>query len=383
MSSQTCERAPLEALTDAPTVRRTLPHPVASAWRTAVEQGIHGPAPATGDSLAVLRHRVEELARTGPRPTAWDRVADYALIGAAALSALTVIAFLVARVSVQAELALIGIAALLLAGGHLLLRSRRKRRAAEHDAWRARRELELCTLVARGEAREHRLSAFSEVAAQIAHEVRNPLSSIVLNSELLKDEIHACAHASPEARRLATAVCTEAERLNELTNEFLAFARLPHLSTSPQPLRPLVEELAHFSRTSAAQAGITLTVEGQDPGEALLDARLIRQALLNLLRNGMDAAGPGGRVTLRTGRAAGRVFVDVLDSGPGVPPHLHEAIFEPFVSTKAHGTGLGLAVARKVARDHGGELTLLDLAQGAWFRLELPVSVGNGAAPAS
>lgn len=352
----------------------SVPGPVVSAWRAEIERGVTAAGAAAaagdpGDSVSASPGPAD------PSSVARERLGDLVAIALPLAAGLALVAFVVRHADIETELTMLFVAAVGLLGGHLLMRARRQRRRAEDDARRATRELELRAQVADAEARRHRLAAFSEVAAQLAHEVRNPLSSIMLNAELLEDEVHACAHASPEVRRLATAVCSEAGRLSELTNEYLAFARLPRPDPAPQALAPLVDDVVAFMRGEIDRGSVAVDVRHEAPSMAVIDAKLMRQVLVNLLRNALDATPPGERLIVRTGAAPGRVTVDVIDSGPGVPAASGDAIFDPFYSTKPHGTGLGLAVARKIAREHGGDLVLRPSSRGAWFRLELPQAV--------
>ena len=376
MSCHPCEPAsrPLPGLNTG----RHVPPPVAAAWEAEVARGVGdvlagaGAPPAAAPPVSNVPSAADASPATGR-----ERLGDYAMLGFAALGAFTLLAVVLRHAHGQAELELVLVAALAavaLVAAHLLMRTRRRSRAAEHSAARAEVELALRARVADSEARQMRLAAFSELAAQIAHEVRNPLSAIVLNAELLEEELHACIHASPEVKRLARAVSAEAERLTELTNEHLTFARLPQPASTPHSLAPPLEEVAHFSRHAAERAGVSLHLDLDPSAAAVVDAKLLRQVLINLLRNGVEAMPGGGWLTLRTSVEGGRVSVDVVDTGPGVPAALQESIFEPFFSTKNHGTGLGLAVARKVARDHGGDLRLLPSAGGAWFRIDLPAA---------
>jgi signal transduction histidine kinase len=383
MSYPTCHLPDTLAAT-VPAGRR-LPMPVATAWESEIERGM------AADEAAPTPVAEPAGAPEGLPPVALrQRLGDYALLSISAVAAVSLLAVVLTHALWQVEQGIVtalAFAVLALAGGHIALRARRRGRAAEFRAAQARVEFALRARVADSEARHVRLAAFSELAAQIAHEVRNPLSAIVLNAELLEDELHACIHASPEVKRLARAVSAEAERLTELTNEYLTFARLPRPASTPQALAPLLEEAACFSRSEAERAGVALELDLDRSASAVVDARLLRQVLLNLLRNAVDAMPGGGRLTLRTSLQGGRVALDVIDTGPGVPPAQHEAIFEPFFSTKPHGTGLGLAVARKVARDHGGDLRLLPAPRGAWFRIDLPaapcpVTAGDGEAAA-
>lgn len=375
MSSHPCDSPSLQS-------RDTggrLPGAVATAWEVEVGRNLAEADGATPVPVPAAKPAVLELAPL----TAAQRVGDYALLAVAGAAALTLLTVVVTHARWQSDIPLVlaaSLAGVALVAAHLLLLTRRRTRAAEQAAARAQVELALRARVADTEARHLRLAAFSELAAQIAHEVRNPLSAIVLNAELLEDELHACIHASPEVKRLARAVSAEAERLTELTNEYLTFARLPRPSTTSQRLAPLLEEVVRFTRGEVERCGVTLALELDPAVAAVVDAKLVRQVLLNLIRNAIDAMPGGGRLTLRTSAEKGRVRIDVIDDGPGIPPGLHASAFEPFFSTKPHGTGLGLAVARKVARDHGGDLRIVPTPRGAWLRFDLPSAPAVAAA---
>jgi signal transduction histidine kinase len=361
-----------------PTVPPAVPPPVAAAWQSQIARDVLAQADGltAGDRLDELQ---QELALDPPPPSWRERTGDYALLAIGALVAVVSMAVVVARSRLTIDIALAAASALALAGGHAFLRARRHRRAAVHEGRRATRQAEVSRMLAEGEARRQRLDTFSRLAAEIAHEVRNPLGSIVLNTELLEDELHACIHANPEVKRLARAIGAEADRLSLLTNEYLTFARLPQVASAPQSLGAILEEVACFVRGDASRASVAIEVDASSSARALVDARLVRQLLLNLVRNAIDAMPGGGRLSLRAGLLGDRAVIDVIDTGSGVSPGLGESIFDPFVSTKSHGTGLGLAVARRVARDHGGELRLMPSAQGAWFRVELPAQGGADA----
>jgi signal transduction histidine kinase len=360
--------------------------PVAAAWQSQIAREVlaHSDDVPRDERIQQLER---ELSLDPPSPSWVEGAADYAMLGLAAVVATGSMLLVVLRSSLATDVGLAVASGLLLTTGHGLLRSRRQRRAAAHEAQRALRQAEVSRLLAEGEARRQRLDTFSRLAAEIAHEVRNPLGSILLNTELLEEELHACIHASPEVKRLARAVGAEAERLSQLTNEYLTFARLPHLAGTPQPIGAILDEVACFTRGEAARARVDVSVHAEAEACAVVDPKLVRQLLLNLIRNAVDAMPSGGRIGLRAVRHGDRVLVDVSDTGPGVPLSLRESIFDPFFSTKPQGTGLGLAVARRVARDHGGDLTLLPSEPGAHFRLDLPAGAcrpaGASAAPAA
>jgi signal transduction histidine kinase len=223
--------------------------------------------------------------------------------------------------------------------------------------------------------RSERLAAVGKMAAMITHEVRNPLSSIGLNTELLVDELGADAD---EARALCRAITHEVDRLTAITEEYLAFARLPKPKISPEPVNAMVQALAQFVRQDlgAKQVELATDLDAGDP-VALVDASQIRQCLVNLVRNATDAvtAKGKGKVTLRTRRTGERVAIEVEDDGVGIPPEVVPRLFDPFFSTKDTGSGLGLALTQQIVKDHGGDLAVAsEVGRGTTFTLNLPAT---------
>jgi two-component system NtrC family sensor kinase len=227
--------------------------------------------------------------------------------------------------------------------------------------------------------RSERLAAVGKMAAMITHEVRNPLSSIGLNAELLEDELgELTGGAGEEARSICRAITREVDRLTAITEEYLSLARLPKPRLAAGSASALVDDLARFVREDLASRAVELAVEhGALARPALMDEAQIRQALLNLVRNAAEAvAGQGGgHVWMRTRGTDTRVAIDVVDDGPGIPAELRERLFDPFVSTKDGGTGLGLAVTHQIVKDHGGAIHVTSSAGvGTTFTIELPAA---------
>jgi signal transduction histidine kinase len=218
------------------------------------------------------------------------------------------------------------------------------------------------------------------MAAMITHEVRNPLSSIALNTELLGDELDKLGEQdSAEARALCKAITDEVDRLTAITEEYLAFARLPKPRLQPESVNHVVDALATFVREDLAGRGVKLEValDASAP-RAMADEAQIRQSLLNLVRNAAEAlAGRGGgKVTLATRRGEpGRVEIEVADDGPGIPGEVKPRLFDPFFSTKEGGTGLGLALTHQIVKDHGGDIRVgAGPDGGAAFVVSLPAA---------
>jgi signal transduction histidine kinase len=222
--------------------------------------------------------------------------------------------------------------------------------------------------------RSERLAAVGKMAAVITHEVRNPLSSIGLNAELLEDEV---APISKEAVALCRAIGKEVDRLTAITEEYLRFARMPRPRLEREDANGLVAGVVAFQREDLASRGVTIDTHLAAALPALAgDEAQLRQALLNLFRNAADAMAGGGTLTVST-RATedGGVEIAVRDTGPGIAAEHLPHIFEPFFSTKEGGTGLGLALTQQIVAEHGGRIAVESApGQGTTFRLALPAT---------
>lgn len=218
--------------------------------------------------------------------------------------------------------------------------------------------------------RARRLAMLGEMSAVLAHEIRNPLASLKGNAQLLARRLTA---ESVESRK-AGLVVAEAERLEALTSDLLDFVR-----SGPIDIRltdPV--DLVASCIEGVAPDGILLRSDGA-PRSWPLDARRIRQAIVNLLGNAVEASPPGVKPSVTVGQEGGRLVVAVQDAGEGIQPGDEERVFAPFFTTKLNGTGLGLAIARRVAEAHGGTLVASN-SGGALFRILLPAQpVPNGA----
>lgn len=218
-----------------------------------------------------------------------------------------------------------------------------------------------------------RLAVAGKMAAQITHEIRNPISAMGLNAELLEEELLELG-GSEEARQLVSAIKREGERLNALSEQYLQLSRRPRPDPRPGDVGEVADEVVAFQRRELDLAGVSVTLlRDDDLPEISFDEAQIRQALLNLVRNAREAVSAGGRVEVAVRRsAAGGVHVTVDDTGAGVPDEAAATLFEPFVTTKRNGTGLGLSVTREIIVAHGGTIAWEPLATGTRFRITLP-----------
>lgn len=351
-----------------------LPQPVAAARRDDVAAPLRGPS---AEEYREILATIDALHRPPALPPS-SRALDIFAVGLPLVAATVTAGFVLTTVVPRGQLVWLGLALVALVAGHVLLRLRRQRRVAERETDQVRRELALQARVAACESRRHRLAAFSRLAAQIAHEVRNPLSSIVLNTELLEEELGG-APSAPQAEMLGlvTSIKSEAERLHLLTNEYLAFARMPEPEPQSISLGRLVADVAGFVREEAARQGVDIDTRLPSTGPPVsADPRLVRQAVVNLVRNALEAMPSGGRLTLSARQVGAFGVLDVADTGPGVPEEYLDEIFEPFFTTRPQGTGLGLSVAARIVREHGGRLEVRNDG-GAVFTAWLPATMST------
>jgi PAS domain S-box-containing protein len=221
-----------------------------------------------------------------------------------------------------------------------------------------------------------RMAALGELSASIAHEVRNPLG-VIFNSvgtlrRLLKPE--------GDISLLLEIIGEEADRLNRMVADLLDYSRPVRPALQPLPLEPLIEEALVSARQQigpAAEAVRSRVQVASDAATVRADARLLRQALLNLSLNALQAMPRGGQLEIRAGRRdqEGAPFaeISIRDTGPGIPADARAKIFQPFFTTKPTGTGLGLAVVQRIVEGHGGSIELASATTGTEFHVLLPL----------
>jgi len=221
-------------------------------------------------------------------------------------------------------------------------------------------------------AKAEREAAWRDVARRLAHEIKNPLTPMSLSLHRLQRR----ADLVPEPDRAAVrdslaALLQEVEHLTRLAERFSQYASLPELEREPL-------ELGEIARAAVAlhePEGVTLRLEREQPANVSGDRLLLSRALHNLVLNACEASPPGAEVVVRVGADDREGWVEVLDRGPGVSPEVAARVFEPYVSTKNRGSGLGLSLVHDTARKHGGRVTLEDReGGGARARLVLPLS---------
>ena len=282
------------------------------------------------------------------------------------------------------ELPLLVIFAVLTAAyvGRLARREAEERRDIErlHDEIQARAyDLEAAYRRCR-EVQDHlvhseRLATIGRMSAEMAHQVRNPLSAISLNLELLEDDVSRISHRmSAETRKLITAIQKEVDNLAEITESYLRFAKLPPFHMEKASVNEIVRDILVFSKPEIMrrQVKVSQCLQGDLPC-VQLDRRQFKFALLNVLSNALEAMSPGGRLRMRTEMNGKGVALMISDTGAGIPKENLERIFEPFFTTKHAGTGLGLPLANRIIQAHGGDMMCESiLGVGTTFTLVLP-----------
>lgn len=235
--------------------------------------------------------------------------------------------------------------------------------------------------LARGQtqlAQRRHLAALGEMTAVLAHEIRNPLAILSNVHGLLERR----EDAPLEVRRQAVrAMGQELQRMNQLVEELLHFGRPSAPTFEPRCLWALVEEVKEaVSAHASPEVEVAVELQGEMPRIAF-DARLIRQALLNLALNGAQAMPDGGRLTLRLRESAQGASLEVEDQGTGITPEVRARMFEPFFTTRPTGTGLGLALVQHAVLQHQGRIDVHSApGEGTTFRIELPRSPASAVA---
>ncbi|MCP4834408.1 MAG: two-component sensor histidine kinase [Phycisphaera sp.] len=239
-----------------------------------------------------------------------------------------------------------------------------------------------------------RLAELGSLTGGLAHEIKNPLSSVVLNAQLVEESIRELPAQSEDRAsmlRRVGALIREAERLREILTDFLRFAGRVRLDRQPIDLRPVIEDVVDFFHPQASAAQVVVRLDlPPHPVRVRLDASLFKQAALNLMINAVHAMEEGTpqnlrELLVRVEEGDSEASVHVIDSGPGVPEDMRERIFHPYVTGSQGGTGLGLPTSRRIAEEHGGRIELAVLpGRGSDFSIHLPaIPAGPEVSPAS
>jgi signal transduction histidine kinase len=224
--------------------------------------------------------------------------------------------------------------------------------------------------------RTENLASMTTMAAGVAHEIKNPLAAMGIHLQLLKKAfIRNTSLTLDDAQRYIDVLDEEISRLNSIVVDFLFAVRPMDTRLRLGSLGKTLNEVCNFVEPELAEHKVTLS---RDIATSLprveFDENLLKQALLNLIKNAMNAMENGGRLTLQAYLDGNLVFIKVIDTGSGMSEDTLQKIFEPYFTTKATGTGLGLTVVYKIMKEHKGDITVTSkLAEGTCFTLTLPV----------
>jgi len=259
----------------------------------------------------------------------------------------------------------IGVVTGLLAG-----KERRERERYENTAAELRRAYDELRATVEQLVIADRHSSLGRMSAAIVHEIRNPLGAIKGAAEALESSV-------PGGRKeFLDIIKLESDRLNGLVTDFLRYARPRSPEMLPTPAREVIDSVVNLARKQAERARVRIEIlaaDGLPP--APLDAEQMKQVLLNLTLNAIDAMPRGGRLTINVEQRGDGLVIAVQDTGEGIDPAVRAKLFSPFVTTKARGTGLGLAIAHRLVSQHGGSITADDAAGGgAVFQIWLPLN---------
>jgi PAS domain S-box-containing protein len=223
-----------------------------------------------------------------------------------------------------------------------------------------------------------RLALIGTMSAKLAHEVRNPLNSLVLGLDLVRDDLNVMSQGgedkAKEALDLLTSVEDELHRIRRTVEDYLRFARLPRVQLEPLALDAMLAERLELMRPDFQQARVVLDLElGASSAPVHADPAQLWQAVLNLVRNAMEAMPSGGKLRVRTRATAEHVECVIEDTGTGMSSEARAQLFRPFFSTKTGGTGLGMALARQILQEHGAGIECeSEVGEGTRFTLSFP-----------
>jgi two-component system sensor histidine kinase HydH len=229
--------------------------------------------------------------------------------------------------------------------------------------------------------RSEKLAAIGELAAGVAHEIRNPLSSIRGFAQFLRHSLK----DKPQEKEYAETMVTEVDRINRVVSDLLTFARPMAVEISPTDITELIEHSVRLVEADALSREVNIQMNISDLTKLPLDANQITQALLNLLLNALQTLSPKGNIEIGAELDASdsRLHLWVKDDGPGIPITRIEKIFEPFYTTREKGTGLGLAIVHKIVENHNGELSVISppkgKPRGCCFSIIIPIFVSRKA----
>ncbi len=235
--------------------------------------------------------------------------------------------------------------------------------------------------MSRQDHNEHRIIELSELAGGLAHEIRNPLSTLKVNLQLLSEDLREepdGAHIDPDLQRRALqrleTLRLETDRLQLLLDDFLKLVSRHDIHTARVDVNDVVRHLVEFFTPGAEEVGIQVRVSiPKEPLLCELDEPLLKQALLNLCLNAQQAMPGGGELIVETVADGDQAQINITDTGLGIDPEIMKNLFKPFFSTKKEGSGLGLSLTRRIVMEHGGTINVQsEPGKGSRFTVRIP-----------
>ncbi|MEI7934254.1 MAG: ATP-binding protein [Chlorobiaceae bacterium] len=221
--------------------------------------------------------------------------------------------------------------------------------------------------------RQEKLTAMGELASGVAHEIRNPLNAIGVLGQRLDMEFSP-TEDEQEYHHLVRAIVSEVHRVNAIIQRFLKFARPPQLMLAPSDLDELIEQYRPVLEGEAEAKGLHFRLKACSESKVSIDREQMQQVLLNLVQNAVEATQENGIVTVTAGKRSGTAFIEVVDTGKGIPGKMLSQIFNLYFTSKDNGTGMGLSIANQIIQAHGGILEVESReGEGSVFRIILPL----------
>ena len=226
-----------------------------------------------------------------------------------------------------------------------------------------------------------RLAAIGRLTSGVAHEVKNPINAIVVHLEVLRQKLH---EVDPDTRRHMDVISSEIQRLDRVVQTLVDFSRPVELRLADHDLRRIVEDVLMLAAPEAERLGVAFERNlPEEPLPVKVDADLVKQAVLNIVINGVQAMPHGGALSVAGGRNDSEAWIEVRDQGGGIPPEIRDKIFNLYFTTKQAGTGIGLAMTYRVMQLHNGSVEFDSRpGEGARFRLHLPLAATHEQPPA-
>lgn len=223
--------------------------------------------------------------------------------------------------------------------------------------------------------RQEKLTAMGELASGVAHEIRNPINAIGIIAQRLQKEFRPCDNEEEQKEfdEITASIITETKRINQTIQQFLHFAKPAALQRQPTDIRNFLDEIGRLFKSSSTVQNIAFLIQIKNNARLLIDPQQMKQALLNLLQNALDATPPNGQIRLFAHKTDNHYEISVSDTGSGISDENLQKIFDIYFTTKRNGTGMGLPIASQIVQQHDGKIIVeSNPEKGTTFRILLP-----------